>query len=74
MNKEREDISEFLDLDGSRFAKTVTCLGLDAYQYWCISTLTGLQARCKFEGMTWHDTIVMVGRNDERGGIGSPRF
>ena len=74
MHQEREDIGKLFNLHGSRFAKPMTCLPLDAYQNWSISALTGLQASCKFEGMTWHDAIVMVSGKDQRGGVSGPRL
>jgi hypothetical protein len=72
VNKKAEYVGKLFNLDCRRFAKTVARFGLDTDYDRCVATLTELQTSCKFEGMTRHDTIIMVCGEDQGSWIDRP--
>lgn len=67
-------MSKFLDQDRGGFAEAMTCLGLYADERGGITALTSLQACGEFEGMTWHDAVIMIASGNEGGRVDCAGF
>ena len=72
VGKEREDVCALIDLHRLRFAGTVPCFRLNAYQNGCITGLRRLQCRDELETVRRNNAVVMVAVVTRVGGYFTP--